>query len=220
MNSMTVISAKNITKNYGSVKALKGMSFEVGRGEIFGVIGPDGAGKTTLFRVLTTLLLPDSGMGSVVGFDLVKDYKSIRKCVGYMPGRFSLYQDLSVEENLKVFASLFGSDIEENYHMIESIYSQLEPFKTRRASALSGGMKQRVSLARAFSMPHDILLMDEPFQGLDKQLKDQLMTLLEELIELDKKTVIMVTHDISEAKRLGHKNIELVGSPISHVNEI
>ena len=143
---MSAISVQNIKRNYGKVEALKGLSFEVEKGEIFGIIGPDGAGKTTLFRILTTLLLADSGTAIVDGNDVVKEYKEIRKKVGYMPGRFSLYQDLTVEENLKVFASIFNTTIEENYHLIKDIYQQIEPFKTRRAGALSGGMKQKLAL--------------------------------------------------------------------------
>ena len=185
---MNVISAKNISKNYGSVQALKDLSFEVGAGEVFGIIGPDGSGKTTLFRILTTLLLPDAGSGSVVGHDLVKDYKEIRSRVGYMPGKFSLYQDLSVEENLKVFASLFGSDIDENYHMIESIYKQLEPFKSRRASALSGGMKQKLALCCALIHKPEALFLDEPTTGVDpvsrKELWDVLLELKQEGVSI------------------------------------
>lgn len=183
MSSMATISAKNITKNYKSVQALKGMSFEVGEGEVFGIIGPDGSGKTTLFRILTTLLLPDSGEGTVAGFDLVKDYQSIRRKVGYMPGKFSLYQDLSVEENLKVFASLFDSDIEENYHMIESIYGQLKPFKNRRASALSGGMKQKLALCCALIHKPEVLFLDEPTTGVDPVSRKELWDVLLELKE-------------------------------------
>ena len=188
MNSMNIISAKNISKKYGSVQALKDMSFEVGAGEVFGIIGPDGSGKTTLFRILTTLLLPDSGNGTVVGYDLVHDYKEIRRRVGYMPGKFSLYQDLSVEENLKVFASLFDSDIDENYHMIESIYKQLEPFKTRRASALSGGMKQKLALCCALIHKPEALFLDEPTTGVDpvsrKELWDVLLELKQEGVSI------------------------------------
>jgi len=146
---MKVVTADRIKKKYSGVEALKGISFEVSKGEIFGIIGPDGAGKTTLFRILTTLLLADSGSASVDGSDVVKDYKQIRRKVGYMPGRFSLYQDLSVEENLKIFATLFGTTIEENYELIKDIYGQIEPFKKRRAGALSGGMKQKLALSCA-----------------------------------------------------------------------
>ena len=128
---------------------MKEISFEVSKGELFGIIGPDGAGKTSLFRILTTLLLADSGNASVDGFDVVKDYKAIRKKVGYMPGRFSLYQDLSVEENLNFFATIFNTTIEENYDLIKDIYVQIEPFKKRKAGKLSGGMKQKLALCCA-----------------------------------------------------------------------
>src|SRR5690606_22089278 len=136
---------KNISKSYDKVKAVDNVSFEVGRGELFGLIGPDGAGKSTLFRILTTLLLADEGNATVAGYDVVKDYRKIRKQVGYMPGRFSLYQDLSVYENLEFFATIFGTTIEEIYDLIRDIYVQIEPFKTRRAGKLSGGMKQKLA---------------------------------------------------------------------------
>ena len=138
------ISIKNISKSYGPNKAVSNVSFDVKQGEIFGLIGPDGAGKTTLFRILTTLLLADSGEATVDGLDVVRDYKTLRRRIGYMPGRFSLYQDLSVEENLGFFANVFGAHIRDNYDLIRDIYVQLEPFKDRRAGALSGGMKQKL----------------------------------------------------------------------------
>ena len=137
------ITVSNISKSYGKVTALTDISFDVKPGELFGLIGPDGAGKTTLFRILTTLLLADKGQAVVAGYDVLKEYKSIRNSVGYMPGRFSLYQDLTVEENLNFFATIFGTTIEENYDLIKDIYVQIEPFKTRRAGKLSGGMKQK-----------------------------------------------------------------------------
>src|SRR5258706_16274664 len=146
------IVVEHIFKTYGKkkeVKALNDISFSVPKGELFGIIGPDGAGKTSLFRILTTLLLADSGKASVDGFDVVKDYKAIRKRVGYMPGRFSLYQDLSVEENLNFFATIFNTSIEENYDLIKDIYAQIEPFKNRKAGKLSGGMKQKMCLSCA-----------------------------------------------------------------------
>ncbi|MCB0466465.1 MAG: ABC transporter ATP-binding protein, partial [Aequorivita sp.] len=138
------ISLNHISKSYEKVKAVQDVTFEVKSGELFGLIGPDGAGKTTIFRILTTLLLADEGTASVAGMDVVKDYKAIRNSVGYMPGRFSLYQDLTVEENLKFFATIFGTAIEENYDLIKEIYAQIEPFKDRRAGKLSGGMKQKL----------------------------------------------------------------------------
>ncbi len=147
--------------------ALNSVSFVVEKGEIFGIIGPDGAGKTSLFRILTTLLLADSGSASVDGFDVVKDYKQIRNHVGYMPGRFSLYQDLSVQENLEFFATIFNTSIEENYDLIKEIYQQIEPFKTRKAGQLSGGMKQKLALCCALIHKPSVLFLDEPTTGVD-----------------------------------------------------
>jgi len=178
---MKVISAEKIKKKYSGVEALKGISFEVSKGEIFGIIGPDGAGKTTLFRILTTLLLADSGSASVDGHDVVKDYKQIRRKVGYMPGRFSLYQDLSVEENLTIFATLFGTTIEENYHLIKDIYGQIEPFKKRRAGALSGGMKQKLALSCALIHQPVVLFLDEPTTGVDPVSRKELWDVLKGL---------------------------------------
>ena len=144
---MNAIEIHNISKHFGSVRALDSVSFSVGRGELFGLIGPDGAGKTTLFRLLTTLLTPDGGTATGDGFDIVNDYLSIRSRVGYMPGRFSLYPDLTVEENLRFFAALFGVTVEESYDLVEPIYKQIEPFRKRRAGKLSGGMKQKLALS-------------------------------------------------------------------------
>lgn len=178
---MTSISVENIKRKYGDVEALKGVSFDVEKGEIFGLIGPDGAGKTTLFRILTTLLLPDSGTATVAGDDIIKDYKSIRKKVGYMPGRFSLYQDLSVEENLHVFATIFNTTVEENYHLVEDIYKQLEPFKKRRAGALSGGMKQKLALCCALIHEPLVLFLDEPTTGVDPVSRKEFWAMLAKL---------------------------------------
>lgn len=161
------IVVSNISKSYKTVKALKNISFKVKEGELFGLIGPDGAGKTTLFRVLTTLLIADEGKASVAGYDLLKDYKTIRESVGYMPGRFSLYQDLTVEENLKFFATIFGTTIAENYDLIKDIYVQIEPFKSRRAGKLSGGMKQKLALSCALIHKPKVLFLDEPTTGVD-----------------------------------------------------
>ena len=161
------ISINDVTKNYGSICALDNVSFEVEKGELFGLIGPDGAGKTTLFRILTTLLVPDSGTATVEGLDAIKDYKRIRSIVGYMPGRFSLYQDLSVEENLEFFASIFGVDVKDNYDIIAPIYSQIEPFAKRRAGKLSGGMKQKLALSCALIHRPQVLFLDEPTTGVD-----------------------------------------------------
>jgi len=210
---MHAIEVKNISKNYfskesgkfagiGKNKVLEdtgfkssplgvggGISFDVKRGEIFGIIGPDGAGKTTIFRILTTLLLPDRGSATVDGFDVVSEYKSIRNRVGYMPGRFSLYQDLTVEENLNFFATVFNTTIEENYELVKDIYQQIEPFKKRRAGKLSGGMKQKLALSCALIHKPSVLFLDEPTTGVDpvsrkefwgmlKKLKDQGITIL------------------------------------------
>lgn len=178
---MSSISVQDIKRNYGKVEALKGLSFEVDKGEIFGIIGPDGAGKTTLFRILTTLLLADSGTASVDGNDVIKEYKEIRKKVGYMPGKFSLYTDLSVEENLKVFATLFNTTIEENYHLIKDIYQQIEPFKKRKAGALSGGMKQKLALCCALIHEPVVLFLDEPTTGVDPVSRKELWAMLKKL---------------------------------------
>lgn len=164
------VEVNSIIKTYGKkkeVKALSDISFSVARGELFGIIGPDGSGKTSLFRILTTLLLADSGHATVDGFDVVKDYKSIRKRVGYMPGRFSLYPDLSVEENLSFFATIFNTSINENYDLIKDIYVQIEPFKKRRAGKLSGGMKQKLALSCALIHRPSVLFLDEPTTGVD-----------------------------------------------------
>lgn len=165
---MSAVVVQNISKTYGKEKllAVDGVSFSVNEGEIFGLIGPDGAGKTSIFRILTTLLLPDSGVASVNGFDTVKEYRKIRNQVGYMPGRFSLYQDMSVEENLNFFATVFNTTIEENYYLVEDIYKQLEPFRTRKAGNLSGGMKQKLALCCALIHKPTVLFLDEPTTGL------------------------------------------------------
>jgi ABC-type multidrug transport system ATPase subunit len=189
---MSAVEVNNISKSYGSKKeiiALSRISFSVAKGELFGIIGPDGAGKTSLFRILTTLLLADGGTASVDGFDVVKDYKAIRKRVGYMPGRFSLYQDLTVEENLNFFATIFNTSIRENYELIKDIYKQIEPFKNRKAGKLSGGMKQKLALSCALIHRPSVLFLDEPTTGVDavsrkefwemlKRLKEQGITIL------------------------------------------
>ncbi len=164
------VSVQHIVKTYGKKKevtALSDISFTVQPGELFGLIGPDGAGKTSLFRILTTLLLADSGQASVDGFDVVKDFKTIRKRVGYMPGKFSLYPDLSVEENLNFFATIFNTGIQENYELIKDIYVQIEPFKKRKAGKLSGGMKQKLALSCALIHRPSVLFLDEPTTGVD-----------------------------------------------------
>jgi len=175
------IRLSNIGKSYKKVKAVQNISFNVEPGELFGLIGPDGAGKTTIFRILTTLLFPDEGSASVAGFDVVKDYKAIRKSVGYMPGRFSLYQDLTVEENLTFFATIFGTTIEENYDLIEDIYVQIEPFKDRRAGKLSGGMKQKLALSCALIHKPQVLFLDEPTTGVDPVSRKEFWEMLKRL---------------------------------------
>ena len=164
---MNAVDVACLSKSYKNVEALKDVSFSVNPGELFGIIGPDGAGKSTLFRILTTLLLPDKGSATVDGFDVVKNYRDIRRTVGYMPGRFSLYQDMTVEENLSFFATIFGTTIKENYHLVEDIYKQIEPFKNRRAGDLSGGMKQKLALSCALIHKPTVLFLDEPTTGVD-----------------------------------------------------
>jgi ABC-type multidrug transport system ATPase subunit len=176
-----MISAKNITKSYAEVQALKGVSLEVEQGELFGLIGPDGAGKTTLIRILMSLLLPDSGKAHMSSYDVVKDYKQVRQITGYMPGRFSLYQDLTVEENLQFFATVFGTTIEKNYDLIKDIYFQIEPFKNRRAGQLSGGMKQKLALSCALIHKPEILILDEPTTGVDVMSRKEFWDMLDKL---------------------------------------
>ena len=190
----------NISKRYGKVEALRGVSFAVKPGELFGLIGPDGAGKSTLFRILTTLLLADEGTATVGGADVVKDYKEIRRKVGYMPGKFSLYQDLTVEENLNFFATVFHTTIEENYDLVKDIYQQIEPFKKRRAGALSGGMKQKLALSCALIHKPDILLLDEPTTGVDPVSRKEFWEMLRRLKEQGI-TIIASTPIMDEARQ-------------------
>lgn len=182
---MIAVRANNITKNFlqnkTEVMALHNISFEVKPGELFGVIGPDGAGKTSLFRILTSLILADSGIASVDGFDVVKQYKDIRKRIGYMPGRFSLYQDLTVEENLNFYASIFNTTITENYELIKDIYDQIAPFKDRRAGQLSGGMKQKLALSCALIHKPSVLFLDEPTTGVDAVSRKEFWDMLKRL---------------------------------------
>lgn len=173
----------NISKSYGKILALDNISIEVDQGELYGLIGPDGAGKTTLFRILTTLLVPDKGSAMVAGLNVVTDFKTIRKQVGYMPGRFSLYQDLTVEENLNFFATIFGSTISENYDLIKDIYIQIEPFKHRRAGKLSGGMKQKLALSCALIHKPKVLFLDEPTTGVDPVSRKEFWEMLKRLQE-------------------------------------
>lgn len=184
---MNAVEVHTINKTYGPrkqpVNALQDISFSVGKGELFGIIGPDGAGKTSLFRILTSLLLADSGTATVDGFDVVKDYASIRKRVGYMPGRFSLYPDLTVEENLEFFATIFNSSIKKNYHLIRDIYKQIEPFKHRRSGQLSGGMKQKLALSCALIHSPSVLFLDEPTTGVDAVSRKEFWEMLKGLKE-------------------------------------
>lgn len=197
-----MVTLNNITKTYnkGAVKAVDQVSFAVEKGELFGLIGPDGAGKSSIFRMLATLLLPDSGTATVDGYDIIKDYRQIRSSVGYMPGRFSLYHDLSIEENLHFFATIFNTTVEENYHLIEDIYKQIAPFKTRRAGKLSGGMKQKLALCCALIHKPTVLFLDEPTTGVDpvsrkefwemlKRLKQQGITILVSTPYMDEATL-------------------------------
>ena len=197
---MNAIEVKGVSKHYGKVQALQDVSFSVGKGEVFGLIGPDGAGKTTLFRTLCTLLLPDKGTALVDGFDTVRQMKEIRQRVGYMPGRFSLYQDLTVEENLKFFATLFGTTVEAGYNSIKAIYSQIERFKDRKAGALSGGMKQKLALSCALVHQPSVLFLDEPTTGVDpvsrKELWEMLLMLRERGI-----TIMASTPYLDEVRR-------------------
>jgi ABC-type multidrug transport system ATPase subunit len=199
---MRSVIVNNLVKFYGKkkdvVQALQGISFDVSRGEIFGIIGPDGAGKTSLFRILTTLLLADGGTATVDGFDVVKDYKQIRNRVGYMPGRFSLYQDLTVEENLEFFATIFKATIHENYDLIKDIYSQIEPFKDRRAGKLSGGMKQKLALSCALIHRPSVLFLDEPTTGVDAVSRKEFWEMLKRLKEQDI-TILVSTPYMDEA---------------------
>ncbi len=197
---VNAIEVHNVSKSYGRVKALDDVSFAVGKGEVFGLIGPDGAGKTSLYRILCTLLLPDAGTASVEGYDTVRQMKEIRRRVGYMPGKFSLYQDLTVEENLKFFATLFGTTVEAGYDSIKAIYQQIERFRNRRAGALSGGMKQKLALCCALVHSPSVLFLDEPTTGVDpvsrKEFWDMLGTLRERGI-----TIVASTPYLDEVRR-------------------
>ena len=199
---MKSIKVNNLTKIYGKknekILAVDDVSFDVNPGEIFGLIGPDGAGKTTIFRMLTTVLLPDSGSATVEGLDMVKDYKKIRRILGYMPGKFSLYQDLTVEENLNFFASIFNTTINENYHLIKDIYIQIEPFKDRKAGALSGGMKQKLALCCALIHKPKVLFLDEPTTGVDPVSRKEFWEMLQRL-KKQGITIVVATPYMDEA---------------------
>ena len=212
------LDVQSISKHYGKVEALRDVSFSVQPGELFGLIGPDGAGKTTTFRILTTLILANNGTASIGDMDVVKDYRQIRKIVGYMPGRFSLYQDLTVEENLNFFATLFKTTIKENYDLVKDIYSQIEPFKNRRAGALSGGMKQKLALSCALIHKPDILFLDEPTTGVDPVSRKEFWEMLNRLKQ-EGITIIVSTPIMSEASLcdriafINHGEIQGIDTP-------
>lgn len=192
------IEIKGLSKTYNSVEAVKDVTLEISKGELFGLIGPDGAGKTSIIRILATLLLPTAGTAILEGLDTVKDYKAIRKIIGYMPGRFSLYQDLSVEENINFFATIFGTTIKENYDLVKDIYSQIEPYKTRKAGNLSGGMKQKLALSCALIHKPKVLLLDEPTTGVDPVSRKEFWLMLKKLKEQDI-TIFVSTPYMDEA---------------------
>ena len=197
---MNAIEVNNVSKSYGAVKALDGVSFSVGKGEVFGLIGPDGAGKTSMYRILCTLLLPDAGKITVDGYDTVRQMTDIRRRVGYMPGKFSLYEDLTVEENLQFFATLFGTTVEEGYDSIKAIYGQIERFKDRRAGALSGGMKQKLALSCALVHSPSVLFLDEPTTGVDPVSRKEFWEMLGDLKERNI-TIVASTPYLDEVRR-------------------
>jgi ABC-type multidrug transport system ATPase subunit len=193
------VDIRNVTKSYGEVLALEDISLEIEQGELFGLIGPDGAGKTSLFRILTTLILPDSGRALVQGLEVVKDFRKIRQITGYMAGRFSLYQDLTVEENLNFYATVFGTTVDENYELIKDIYSHIEPFRKRRAGKLSGGMKQKLALSCALIHKPSVLVLDEPTTGVDAVSRKEFWEMLTRLKSHDI-TILVSTPYMDEAE--------------------
>ncbi len=195
-----MIEASNISKSFKGTLALDKLNFSVEDSELFGFIGPDGAGKTTLFRIITTLLLPDKGRISVMGLDVDKDYRELRKHIGYMPGRFSLYQDLTVAENLKFYATIFGTTIDKNYHLIKDIYSHIEPFKNRKAGKLSGGMKQKLALSCALIHAPRLIVLDEPTTGVDAVSRTEFWEMLKKLKD-ENITIVVSTPYMDEADR-------------------
>ena len=195
---MAEVSVRNVRLSYGKIQALKDVSLEVEEGSLFGIIGPDGAGKTSLFRIMTTLIVPDSGSAQVCGYDTVKDMMEIRRLVGYMPGHFSLYQDLTVEENLSLFASVFNTTVQENYSLVEDIYRQIEPFRKRRAGKLSGGMKQKLALCCAMIHRPRVLFLDEPTTGVDPVSRKEFWQMLSRL-KAQGMTIIVSTPYMDEA---------------------
>lgn len=195
-----MVTVKNISKNFKDVKALNDVSFHAEKGELFGIIGPDGAGKTTLFRIMTTLTIPDNGSVLINNRSILKNYMEIRKNIGYMPGRFALYQDLTVEENLNFFASVFNTTIEENYHLVKGIYSHIAPFKNRKAGKLSGGMKQKLALSCALIHKPEVLFLDEPTTGVDPVSRKEFWDMLYDLKNMGI-TIIVSTPYMDEASR-------------------
>ena len=205
---MNAIEVCNLTKRFGPLTALDGVTLEVAQGELFGLIGPDGAGKTTLFRLLATLLTPDAGTASVEGLDVVRDYRRIRERIGYMPGRFSLYPDLSVEENLAFFAALFGTTVAENYDLVAPIYRQIEPFRKRRAGKLSGGMKQKLALSCALIHRPSVLLLDEPTSALDPELVGEVLDVIKK-VAAQGYTMLLVSHEMNFIRHVSNRVIFL-----------
>ncbi len=194
------IRVRDLAKSYGPTEALRGVSFEVAPGELFGLIGPDGAGKSTLFRILVTVLRPDAGAATVDGLDVINDYRLIRQNIGYMPGRFSLYPDLTVRENMEFFASVFGTTVEAEYDLVAPIYSQIEPFASRRAGALSGGMKQKLALSCALVHRPRVLILDEPTTGVDAVSRAEFWDMLNALKQTGI-TILVSTPYMDEAAR-------------------
>ena len=209
-----MVNVNNISKSYEAVTALRDISFTTSDGELFGVIGPDGAGKTTLFRILVSLLIPDTGSASVLGYDVVKEYREIRKQVGYMAGRFSLYNDLTVEENIRFYAAVYGSTIEANYDLIKDIYIQIEPFKKRLAGKLSGGMKQKLALSCALIHRPRLLILDEPTTGVDAVSRREFWDLLKSIKE-GGISIIVSTPYMDEAHRCDRIGLIQNGSFLS-----
>lgn len=195
-----MIHVSRLSKSYGAVQALRNVSLQVERGELFGLIGPDGAGKSTLIRILCTLLLPDAGTAEVYGSDVVRAFRSLRRHLGYMPGTFALYPDLTIEENLHFFATLFGTTVTENYELVRDIYSQIEPFKHRPAGKLSGGMKQKLALCCALIHKPEVLLLDEPSTGVDPTSRRELWDMLARL-KAEGITIVVSTPYMDEAVR-------------------
>lgn len=195
-----MVNVENISKAFKDVQALNNVSFKAEKGELFGIIGPDGAGKTTLFRIMTTLTIPDNGSVLINNRSIFNDYLEIRKHIGYMPGRFALYQDLTVEENLKFFASVFNTTIEENYHLVKGIYSHIAPFKNRKAGKLSGGMKQKLALSCALIHKPEVLFLDEPTTGVDPVSRKEFWDMLYDLKNMGI-TIIVSTPYMDEASR-------------------